>query len=101
MVHPPFSLLCSLILTDLNFICYAAAGVVSNGGSKKSPRTSSIVQVIFLIDMFTALKGYQFYFYLLLLQLILCRVVALKVSMLYIINSAGCIFLLVLWDQRG
>ena len=32
----------------------------------------------FLINMLTALKGSLFYFYLLLLQLVLCRVAALK-----------------------
>ena len=54
----------------------------------------------FLIIMFTALKGSKFYFYLLLLQLVLCLVAALKVSP-YIIYSADYIFLLVLEFSRG
>ena len=33
-----------------------------------------------LINVFAAFKGYQFYFCLLLLQLVLCRVAALKLS---------------------
>ena len=41
--------MCSLLLKDLsfNFFTIAAAGVVLCGGPEKSPRTSSIVQVIF------------------------------------------------------
>ena len=42
--------MCSLLLKDLSFNFYlliTAAGVVTCGGPKMSPRTSSIVQVIF------------------------------------------------------
>ena len=39
---------------------------------------AAIWPITFLIDMLTALKGSQFDFYLLLLQLVLCRVAALK-----------------------
>ena len=46
------------------------------------------------------LNGLCFNFYLLLLQLVLCRVIALKVSP-YIIHSSNYIFLLVLSGQRG
>ena len=50
-----------------------AAGVVPCGGPKKSPRTSSIGQIIFSFwsfeisegILFIAIKGSQFYFYLL------------------------------------
>ena len=41
-----FSLICSLLLKDLSF-AITAAGVVSCGGPKMSPRTPSIVQIIF------------------------------------------------------
>ena len=49
---------------------------------------------------FTALKGSRFNLYLLLLQLVLCRVVVLKVSP-YFIHSENYIIFSVLWDQRG
>ena len=42
--------MCSLLLKDLSFnfyLLFTAAGVVPCGGPKKSPRTASIVQVIF------------------------------------------------------
>ena len=41
----------SLLPKDLNIILFAitAAGVVPCGGPKKSPRTSSIVQIIFFL----------------------------------------------------
>ena len=48
------------------------------------------------LNFFTAIKGTDFY--LLLLQLVLCRVAALKVSP-YIIHSADYILLLELCDQ--
>ena len=40
-----------LLLKDLTIILFAitAAGVVPCGGHKKSPRTSSIVQIIFFV----------------------------------------------------
>ena len=48
------SLICSLLLKDLSFILFAitAAGVVPCGGPKKSPRTSSVVQIIFSVRSF-------------------------------------------------
>ena len=44
----------SLLFKDLSFILFAitAAGVVPCGGPKKSPRTSSIVQIIFFFCSF-------------------------------------------------
>ena len=46
--------------------------------SEKSVAETAVWPIPFLINMFTALKGSQFYFYLLLLQLVLCHVAALK-----------------------
>ena len=54
MAHP-LSLMCSLPLKDLNFNFlsgFTAAGVVPCGGPKVSPRTSSILQVIFSVYSF-------------------------------------------------
>ena len=39
---------------------------------------NAVCPITFVISMFAALKGSQFYFHLLLLQLVLCRVAALK-----------------------
>ena len=45
----PFSFICSLLLKDLSLFLFVitAAGVVPCGDTKESPRTSSIVQIIF------------------------------------------------------
>ena len=59
------------------------------------PRKLEMSLIFFLIKIIAALKGSQFSLYLLLLQLVLCLVAAVKVS-LYIIHCADCIFLLVL-----
>ena len=54
-----FSLIYSLLLKDLSFILFAitAAGVVPCGGLKKSPRTSSVVQIIFSFWYFEISEG--------------------------------------------
>ena len=48
-----------MLLKDLSFILFAitAAGVVPCGGPKKSPRTSSIVQIIFSFRSFEISEG--------------------------------------------
>ena len=51
--------ICSLLLKDLSLFLFAitAAGVVPFGGPKKSPRTSSIVQIIFSFWSFEIGEG--------------------------------------------
>ena len=51
--------MCSLLLKDLSLILFpiTAAGVVPCGGPKKSPRTSSIVQILFSFWSFEISKG--------------------------------------------
>ena len=50
-----------LLLNDQTFIFYfnGAAGVVPCGGPKTSPRTSSVVQIIFLFRSFEISKDIQ------------------------------------------
>ena len=71
MTHPfLINMFTALTGSVLILIAITVAGDMPCGGPKKSPHTSSIVQIIFsfrsfsdiyiLINMFTALKGSQF-----------------------------------------
>ena len=54
----PASKACN-VLYFLYFICFNAAGFVPCGGLKRSPRTSSIVQIIFFFRSFDISKNIQ------------------------------------------